>query len=524
MLTDIEIARKVKPELIEKIASKIGINKKDLFCYGEYIAKVVNQKPAKKQGKLIVVTAINPTKSGNGKTTVAIGLADAISMLNKKTCLALREPSLGPVFGMKGGATGGGYSQIVPMEDINLHFTGDFHAITSANNLLCSYVDNHIFQGNNLNIDPNKILVNRCLDTNERELRNIVLASGRIEKFNITAASEVMAILCVAQDIEDLKNRLGNIMVALTKDGKPVFAKDLNAQESMAILLKNAIFPNLVQTLAGTPAFVHGGPFANIAHGCNSIVATRMALSRADFVVTEAGFGADLGLEKFIDFKCRIAGLKPDAVVLVATLQSVREHGIENLIHHVNVIKNVYNLPVVVTLNKFVEDREEEIMEIKKSLSVEVVENNVWLEGGRGGKDLAEAVLQEIKLSSDMKFAYNLTDSVEEKILKIVKNVYGGKSVEFSSLAKSKIKEINKLKLDRLPVIMAKTQYSLSADKNLLGRPKDFVIPVRDIEIKSGAGFLVVVCGNMLLMPALGKSPAGLDMTIDKNFVVKGLF
>ncbi len=550
-MTDIEIAKQFKLEKIENIAKKLNLTEDDIDCFGKYKAKIT-KKPGNPNSKLILVTAINPTSAGIGKTTVSIGLADAMALLDKKVCLALREPSLGPVFGIKGGATGGGYSQVVPMEDINLHFNGDFHAITSANNLLCSMVDNHIFQGNELNINPDKVMFHRCLDLNDRALREITCAQGkkngveRKDSFTITAASEIMAILSLAKDMEDLKLRLGNILVALDKDNKPVYAKDLKAADAMAILLKDAIYPNLVQTLAKTPAIVHCGPFANIAHGCNSIIATKLAMSLADYTVTEAGFGADLGAQKFFDLKCRVAGLKPNAVVLVATIRALKLHGgvkpeeldqenvsaikggIPNLLKHIETVKNVYKLPLVVTLNQYITDTDNEVAEIKKILDgygVELVINQVWAKGGQGAIDLANAV---IKLCDEdngsFEFSYNLNDTIENKIKDIATKVYGAKNVKFLAKAKESIETIKNLGLDTLPIIIAKTQYSLSDNKNLLARPEDFDITIRDIEIRTGAGFLVALAGNMMLMPGLSKVPAAVGMTIDNNGEIDGLF
>ena len=545
-MTDIEIAREAKPKNIVKIAKKLGLKKKNLVLYGSLKAKIQSLPKKDKQSKLVLVTAINPTKSGIGKTTVSIGLADALCKLRKKTCLALREPSLGPVFGIKGGATGGGYSQILPMEDINLHFNGDFHAITSANNLLCSLVDNHVFQGNSLNVDTDKIYVKRCLDLNDRSLRDIQINAGvsRKEEFVITAASEVMAILSMAESIDDLKTRLGNILVALSKEGRPLYARDFNAENAMAILLKDAYMPNLVQTIGGTPAIVHCGPFANIAHGCNSVVATKMACRLADFCITEAGFGADLGAEKFLDFKCRNASLKPNCVVLVATIKALKlhggaketelekenltqiENGVQNLLHHISVMQEVYKLPLVVTLNKYTTDTEKEISLVKQLVTTApVIVNDVWGQGADGAIDLAKAVLKACELPNDyFSFAYELDDTVEDKIRSLVYRVYGGKGITFSLKAQESLRQIKKLKLDHLPIIMAKTQFSLSADKNLIGAPKDFEVEVRDIEVRSGAGYLVVLCGNMLLMPALGATPAAINMHIDNNGKIEGIF
>ena len=547
MKTDIEIARETKLRPITKIAKKLGLRQKDLIMYGENKAKIKKEIKNPK-GKLILVTAINPTKAGIGKTTVSIGLADALALKKQKVCLALREPSLGPVFGIKGGATGGGYSQIVPMEDINLHFNGDFHAITSANNLLCSLIDNHIFQGNLLNLDPKKILFNRCLDLNDRALRNVEIIADnytRTDKFSITSASEIMAIMCLAENIEDLKTRLGNILVGFTTENKPIYAKDLKAENSMAILLKDAMRPNLVQTLAGTPAIVHCGPFANIAHGCNSITATKTAMSLANYCITEAGFGADLGAQKFLDFKCHIGNLKPNCVVLVATIKALKLHGgaeestlskedlsalkkgSENLLAHINTIKNVYHLPLIVTLNKYVSDTEKEI-ELVKSIVPEdtkLVINNVWAEGGKGALELADEVIDSCQISNeDFSYSYNQDDSVEKKMKNIVKKVYGGLDIELEDKAKESLALIKKLKMTKLPVIMAKTQFSLSADAKFVGAPKDFKVTIKDIEIRSGAGFLVAICGNILLMPGLSKSPAATKMTIDNNGKIDGLF
>ena len=549
-MTDIEIARSVKPQKIIGIAEKLGVSKNDLELYGDYKAKI-NLSYGDKKGKLILVTAINPTASGIGKTTVSIGLADAFSKLNKKACLALRQPSLGPVFGLKGGATGGGYAQIVPMEDINLHFTGDFHAITTANNLLCAMIDNHIFQGNELGIDPNNILFSRCMDMNDRALRNIECALGvnngvqRQDHFVITAASEIMAILCLATDFEDLKLKLSNIMVAFDTKGSPVFAKDLNAHEAMAIVLKDAIKPNLVQTLEGTPAIVHGGPFANIAHGCNSIIATKMAMSYADYCITEAGFGADLGAEKFFDVKCRVANLNPDAVVMVSTIKALKlhggvdknnleeentraiENGVENLLKHIDNIKNVFGLQICVTLNKFKTDTKNEIetvISILKQYDVDVVVNDVWSKGGEGAIDLAKAVVNLCEKQSCFKYSYDINDDVQTKLENIAKKIYGADGVVFEEKAKIALQNISKLGYDNLPVVVAKTQYSLSDNAKLINCPKHFDITIRDIEIRSGAGFLVALAGRMLLMPGLPCVPNAAKMTIDSNFIIEGLF
>ena len=546
MKTDIQIARSTKMKNIEEIAKKLKINVKNLIFYGKFKAKL-DIKPKNKLGKLILVTAINPTKSGIGKTTVSIGLADAFALKNKKVCLALREPSLGPVFGVKGGATGGGYSQIQPMEDINLHFNGDFHAITSANNLLCAMIDNHIFQGNTLNIDENKIMFNRCMDMNDRALRDLTINGngGHAEKFNITAASEIMAIMCIAKDLHDLKERLGNIMVALNKNNQPVYARDLKAHEAMAILLKDSLKPNLVQTLSGTPAIVHCGPFANIAHGCNSIIATKLSMSLADYTITEAGFGSDLGAEKFLDFKCRIADIKPNCVVVVATIRALKLHGgandkelaqedlialekgVPNLIKHIQNMTDVYHVPTVVTLNRFATDTKKEIELVEKLVNpfAKLVINDVWGKGGKGALELADEVLKKCdEDNSNFSFAYDFNDSVKNKIKAIVTKVYGGKGVKYSEKAEDKLKIIKKLKLENYPVIIAKTQFSLSDNKNLLGAPKDFDVFVDDIEIKTGAGFLVVICGSMLLMPGLPKTPAACNMTVDDAGNTEGIY
>ena len=548
-MTDIEIASKAKLENIVDIAKKLDINENDLELYGKHKAKV-NDFNFNPKAKLVLVTAINPSTAGEGKTTVSIGLADAFSLLHKKICLALREPSLGPVFGLKGGATGGGQSQIAPMEDINLHFTGDFHALTSANNLLCAYIDNHIYQGNELNIDENRVVFNRCLDLNDRALRDVTIGGGknglqREERFNITAASELMAILCLASDINDLKKRIGNILVAYTKSGNPVFAKDLHAEESMTILLKDAVKPNLVQTLANTPALVHGGPFANIAHGCNSIIATKLAMTYADIVVTEAGFGADLGAEKFLDTKCQIANIKPNAVVVVATIRALKMHGgaslenlatpsveflkagIPNLVKHVKNMTEVYHLPTVVAINKFTTDTQEEIELVEREmqkLGVVAVPCDVWAKGGQGAIALAKQVEKLFDVdNSKFSFAYDLKDPISTKIEKIATKIYGAKSVKYTEKAKSDIAELTKLGFNKLPVVIAKTQMSLSDNKNLLGAPKDFEVKIREVQIRAGAGFVVAVAGNILLMPGLPKVPAGLNMKIEHG-TISGLF
>lgn len=549
-MTDIEIAREAKLQPIKKIAKKLKICDKKLELYGDNKTKI-NDFNFNPKGKLVLVTAINPTSAGEGKTTVSIGLADAFTVLKKNVCLALREPSLGPVFGVKGGATGGGYSQIAPMEDINLHFTGDFHAITTANNLLCAFIDNHIFQGNELNINPNKIVFNRCMDMNDRALRQVEVAKGdkngeeRPDRFNITAASEIMAILCLATDIENLKERLGNILVAYDKDNNPIYARDLKANEAMTILLKDAIKPNLVQTLIGTPAIVHGGPFANIAHGCNTIIATKLAMTYAKYTITEAGFGADLGAQKFLDTKCRIAGLKPNAVVVVATIKALKLHGgadknnlqvedlealekgLPNLEKHVENILNVYKLPAVVAINKYTTDTEKEVELVEnkmKELNVNVCAVDVWGKGGKGATNLAEKVIELCEQdNSSFEFSYNVNDSIEKKIEDIAIKIYGAKGVKFNKKALEDIEDINGLKMQNLPVIIAKTQYSLSDNQKLLGRPEDFEITIKEVQYRAGAGFIVAIAGSMLLMPGLPKVPAGAKMEI-KNNIISGLF
>ncbi|MCM1195138.1 MAG: formate--tetrahydrofolate ligase [Firmicutes bacterium] len=552
-MTDIEIARRCKLRNITEIAAKLGIPDKQLELYGNYKAKVTAKPKVKVGSKLILVTAINPTAAGEGKTTVSIGLADAMNLVGAKTCLALREPSLGPVFGIKGGATGGGYSQILPMEDINLHFTGDFHAITAANNLLCALIDNSVFQGNPFDIDPERIVFNRTLDVNDRALRGVTVnygvkdASERKEKFNITAACEVMAILSLADDMTDLKRRLGNILVAYSRNGKPVFARDLQAQESMAILLKDALHPNLVQTIGGTPAFVHCGPFANIAHGCNSVQATKLAMTYAPYTVTEAGFGADLGAEKFLDVKCRMANLTPDAVVIVATVRALKlnggaskdnlaiedlealKGGMGNLLRHVSNIKDTYRLPCVVAINRFTSDTEKEIeliSEATQGLGVDAVVCDVWGKGGSGATELAEKVVRLCKAGNGkFAFAYDDRDSAEEKIRKIATKIYGAKDVEFSDRAVASLNALSSsLDISSMPVVIAKTQYSFSDDPALLGAPKDFTLHIRDIEYRGGAGFLVALAGNMLLMPGLPKKPNAVGMTIDEDGTINGLY
>ena len=540
---------------IERIAKEIGIDKKFLEPYGNYKAKIdlnILNNLNKKSGKLILVTAINPTPAGEGKTTTTIGLADSLKKLGKKTVVALREPSLGPVFGIKGGAAGGGYAQIVPMEDINLHFTGDFHAIGAANNLLAAMIDNHIFQGNTLNIDPNKITWKRCVDMNDRQLRFVEDGLGGIKNgvprkdgFDITVASEIMAVFCLASSLEDLKERLSRLIIGYTFDDKPVTAGDLKAQGAMAALLKDALKPNLVQTLEHTPAIVHGGPFANIAHGCNSIIATKMAMKLGDYTVTEAGFGADLGAEKFLDIKCRLAGLKPDAVVIVATVRALKMHGgmskedlnienldalekgVPNLLRHVSNIKNVYHLPSVVAINKFPTDTQSEIDLIInkcKELGVNVVLSDVWANGSEGGLSLAKEVVKLCDEPNNFEFSYELQDTIENKISTIVKRIYGGKGAKFLPEALDDIKRITDLGFGNLPICIAKTQYSFSDDLTKLGAPTDFEITIKEVKISAGAGFIVALTGSILTMPGLPKVPAAERIDVLANGKIIGLF
>ena len=554
--TDAEIAQSSTMRPIGEIAAKLGLNVDNIEPYGHYKAKINPAEAFKlpqKQGRLILVTAINPTPAGEGKTTVTIGLADALRHIGKDSVIALREPSLGPVFGVKGGAAGGGYAQVLPMEDINLHFTGDFHAIGAANNLLAAMLDNHIYQGNELNIDPKRVLWRRVVDMNDRQLRNIIDGMGkpvdgvmRPDGFDITVASEVMAVFCLAKDISDLKERLGNILVAYAKDGSPVYAKDLKANGAMAALLKDAIKPNLVQTIEGTPAFVHGGPFANIAHGCNSVTATRLAKHLADYAVTEAGFGADLGAEKFCDIKCRLAGLKPDAAVVVATVRALKYNGgveranlgeenlealakgLPNLLKHISNLKNVFGLPVVVAINRFVSDSDAELAMIEKACAehgVEVSLTEVWGKGGAGGADLACKVVNAIdNQPNEFRFAYDVELSIKDKIRAIAQKVYGAEDVDFSAEASAEIASLEKLGLDKMPVCMAKTQYSLSDNAKLLGCPEGFRITVRGITVSAGAGFIVALCGNMMKMPGLPKVPAAEKIDVDADGVIHGLF
>ena len=555
MKTDIEIAQSYKMKPITEIAEKVGIPEDYLEAYGRYKAKIDTaflKNETRKDGKLVLVTAINPTPAGEGKTTTTIGLADALNSMRKKTVVALREPSLGPVFGVKGGATGGGYAQVVPMEDINLHFTGDFHAIGAANNLLCAMLDNHIYQGNALNINPESITIKRCVDMNDRQLRQITDGLGgrfngvpRSDGFEITVASEVMAVFCLAESLSDLKNRLAKITVGYTYDRKPVTAGDLKAQGAMTALLKDALKPNLVQTMEGTPAIIHGGPFANIAHGCNSVIATKTALKLGDYCITEAGFGADLGAEKFLDIKCRAAGIKPSAVVLVATVRALKFHGgvkkedlnaenlealekgMPNLIRHVENLTKVYKLPTVVAINEFPTDTEAEIElvdESCKKFGVNVVRSSVWANGGKGGEKLAEEVVELCENDNDFTCAYDLAEPIEQKIVDLTHKIYGGDGVEFSDEAKAKIEILEKQGYGNLPICVAKTQYSFSDDATLLGAPKGFNIHVRDVKVSSGAGFIVVYTGTVMTMPGLPKIPAAENIDVDDSEKIKGLF
>ena len=554
-LSDIEIAQATEMKPITEIAKVAGVDEKYMEQYGKYKAKVdyaLLNESDRKNGKLILVTAITPTPAGEGKTTTTIGLSDGLKRIGKNVVVALREPSLGPVFGVKGGAAGGGYAQVVPMEDINLHFTGDFHAIGAANNLLAAMLDNHIYQGNKLNIDPRRITWKRCVDMNDRQLRFVVDGVGgrvngtpREDGFDITVASEIMAVFCLANSISDLKARLSRIVVAYTYDEKPVTAGDLNAVGAMAALLKDALKPNLVQTLEGTPAFVHGGPFANIAHGCNSVIATKMAMKLGDYAVTEAGFGADLGAEKFLDIKCRYAGLKPDAVVMVATVRALKMHGgmpktelgnenltaleagIPNLLRHVSNIVNVYKLPCVVAVNRFPTDTDAEIQLVIdkcKALGVNVVLSTVWADGGKGGMALAEEVVRLCEEKNDFSFSYELDATIEEKIEAIVKRVYGGDGVIFAPAAKKEIARLASLGFDKLPVCMAKTQYSFSDDMTKLGAPEGFTVTVRQVKVSAGAGFIVALTGDIMTMPGLPKVPAAEKIDVDENGKISGLF
>ncbi len=557
-LSDIEIAQQCEMKHICEIAKKADVDMKYIEQYGNYKAKIdlslLSDTKEKKDGKLILVTAITPTPAGEGKTTTTIGLADGMSRIGKKVTVALREPSLGPVFGVKGGAAGGGYAQVVPMEDINLHFTGDFHAITSANNLLAAMLDNHIQQGNALGIDVRRITWKRCLDMNDRQLRFITDGLGgringtpREDGFDISVASEVMAVFCLANSVTDLKERLSRIIVGYTYDNKPVTCGQLKAAGAMTALLKDALKPNLVQTLEGTPAFVHGGPFANIAHGCNSVIATKTALKMGDYTITEAGFGADLGAEKFLDIKCRMAGLKPDAVVMVATIRALKMHGglpktalgeeniealekgIPNLLRHVSNIKNVYKLPCVVAVNRFPTDTDKEIdfvIEKCKELGVNVKLSTVWAEGGKGGEELAKEVVRlcEEESNADFTFSYDTDASIPEKIKAIVQKIYGGTDVSILPSAMKQIKTLEEMGLDKLPVCVAKTQYSFSDDPTKLGAPEGFTVTVRNVKISAGAGFIVVLTGDIMTMPGLPKVPAAEKIDVDENGKITGLF
>ena len=555
MKTDVEIAQEAVMEPISRIAAGLEIAEDDLELYGKYKAKISldawNKVKDRPDGKLVLVTAINPTPAGEGKTTTSVGLADAFHKQGKKIAVALREPSLGPCFGLKGGAAGGGYAQVVPMEDINLHFTGDFHAITTAHNLLAAVIDNHIQQGNALDLDVRRIAWKRVLDLNDRALRHVVIGMGgkahgvpRETGFDITVASEMMAILCLSSDLEDLKKRLGQIVVAYTRDGRAVRADELNVTGALTLLFKDAIKPNLVQTLEGTPALIHGGPFANIAHGCNSVMATKFALKFADVVVTEAGFGADLGAEKFLDIKCRFAGFNPDAVVIVATVRALKMHGglpktdlgkvdmaalekgLANLIKHIETVQ-AFGLPAVVAINAFPTDTAEELAFVEKKcneLGAEVALSEVWAKGGEGGLALADKVWKAMEKPNNFNFTYDVESSIPEKIDAIVKRVYGGLGADFTPAAKKQLKEIEELGFDKMPVCMAKTQYSLSDDPSKMGRPEGFRITVKELRISAGAGFIVALTGDILTMPGLPKKPAAENMDIDVNGKITGLF
>ena len=553
-MTDIEIARNTKLENIVDIAKKIGIEEDNIEQYGKYKAKISNNVyenlKDKKDGKLILVTAISPTPLGEGKTTMSIAIADGLRKIGKKSILTLREPSLGPVFGIKGGATGGGKVQVAPMEDINLHFTGDIHAITSANNLLSSLIDNHIYYGNELNFE--KIVWKRCVDLNDRQLRKIHTGlSGeqkivpRYDYFDITVASEIMAILCLAKNIEDLKERLGNILIGYNKEGQPIYAKQLKAQGAMTVLLKDALKPNLVQTLEHTPAIIHGGPFANIAHGCNSVIATKLALKLGDYVITEAGFGADLGAEKFIDIKCRRADLKPDAVVLVATIKALKYHGgiekekiqeenieglekgIDNLYHHIDNIKNRFGLNVIVAINKYSQDTEKEIEFLREKLEEKDVELSLvegWAKGGEGAVDIANKIVDLVNQKEDFKYIYDLEDSIKEKIQKVAQKIYNARDVEYSEEALNEIKKIEELGYGNLPICIAKTQYSFSDDPKNLECIHPFNIHIKDVVLKAGAEFIVIITGKIMTMPGLPRIPAAENIDIDKNGEIVGIF
>ena len=555
MKTDVEIAQEAQMQHIREIAAKLGLTEDDIELYGKYKAKISldawNKVKNGPDGKLVLVTAINPTPAGEGKTTTSVGLADAFHKLGHKVAVALREPSLGPCFGLKGGAAGGGYAQVVPMEDINLHFTGDFHAITTAHNLLAAVIDNHIQQGNALDIDVRRVAWKRVLDLNDRALRNVVIGLGgkahgvpRETGFDITVASEMMAILCLASDLEDMKKRLGKIVVAYSRDGRAIRAEELNVTGALTLLFKDAIKPNLVQTLEGTPALIHGGPFANIAHGCNSVMATKFALKFADIAITEAGFGADLGAEKFLDIKCRFAGIHPDAVVIVATVRALKMHGgvpktelgkvdmaalekgLANLTKHIENVHK-FGLPAVVAINAFPTDTKEELDFVEEkcnALGASVAMSQVWAKGGEGGVELAEKVLEAMKQPADFHYMYEVEQSIPEKIEAIAKAIYGADGVDFTASAKKQLAEIEALGLDKMPICMAKTQYSLSDDATKLGRPEGFRITVKELRISAGAGFIVALTGNILTMPGLPKKPAAENMDIDVNGKITGLF
>lgn len=555
MKTDVEIAQEAQMQHIREIAGQLGLTEDDIELYGKYKAKISldawNKVKNGPDGKLVLVTAINPTPAGEGKTTTSVGLADAFHKLGHKVAVALREPSLGPCFGLKGGAAGGGYAQVVPMEDINLHFTGDFHAITTAHNLLAAVIDNHIQQGNALDIDVRRVAWKRVLDLNDRALRNVVIGLGgkahgvpRETGFDITVASEMMAILCLASDLEDMKKRLGEIVVAYSRDGRAIRAEELNVTGALTLLFKDAIKPNLVQTLEGTPALIHGGPFANIAHGCNSVMATKFALKFADIAITEAGFGADLGAEKFLDIKCRFAGIHPDAVVIVATVRALKMHGgvpktelgkvdmaalekgLANLTKHIENVHK-FGLPAVVAINAFPTDTKEELDFVEEkcnALGASVALSEVWAKGGEGGVELAEKVLEAMKQPADFHYMYEVEQSIPEKIEAIAKAIYGADGVDFTAPAKKQLAEIEALGLDKMPICMAKTQYSLSDDATKLGRPEGFRITVKELRISAGAGFIVALTGNILTMPGLPKKPAAENMDIDLNGKITGLF
>ncbi|MBR1421427.1 MAG: formate--tetrahydrofolate ligase [Selenomonadaceae bacterium] len=555
MKSDIEVAQSTQLEKISAIAEKLGVSEEFLEPYGKSKAKIdlriFEDLESKPNGKLVLVTAINPTPAGEGKTTTSIGLADALRKIGKRSAVALREPSLGPCFGLKGGAAGGGFAQVAPMEDINLHFTGDFHAVTSAHNLLAACIDNHLQQGNELRIDPRRILWKRVLDLNDRSLRNIVIGLGgkihgipRESGFDITVASEMMAILCLSKDLEDLKSRLGKILIGYTFDGKPIHAEDLNVTGALTLLFKDAIKPNLVQTLEGTPALIHGGPFANIAHGCNSILATTLGLKLSEILITEAGFGADLGAEKFLDIKCRQLGIHPDAVVIVATIRALKMHGgisksqldtfdldalsrgFENLQKHIETIQT-FGLPIVIALNLFPTDREEELKLIEQKcseLGVSIARSEVFAKGGSGGIDLAQKVCEAVEKSSNFQFMYDLSESIESKLENIARKVYGSDGIILTSQALKDLRQIESLGFDKLPICIAKTQNSLSDDTDKIGRPRNFKITVRELKISSGAGFIVALTGNILTMPGLPKHPAAENMDIDNTGKITGLF